>query len=897
MLNKIISIFLIFVLIFGGVSAIAIDSPSDGADLNNTSFNFELSSLNNTDNNYICFDTSDGCQENDTEISGTNTTISYSSSGLDLSDGTSITIYACEHDGNADTTDTGTCDSISITLDTTEPTISSDEDGDYYSSASGSFNFTVEDATSSIASINYQINSGTVTSMSVSGTSYAISFTDLNEGANTIKIDANDNLGNSASETFTINIDTTPPTASLSVTNDWTNDKTPTLTIGGSGASEMSFSCNNVDYSSYVTYATTYSSFDITSGNGCNSDNDESKNIYIRVRDQAGNTAIANDTISYDGDAPSDSDYEANNFTVTQTDSDEIEVKWKNPDEEENENDQSPWDVFSIFIDGDLEDTENYDDDEDGYYSVKIDGLDEDEKYEVEVCITDEAGNYGSCVDDDITIEGVTVGINVRRDGDRIDTVKEGDDLEITCTFSEETDNTMISYRYESGGNREDLLDDEEDNETSISANHEVDLDDEDYSRIIFYCEGNGVDTESETVYIDMKDPTIEDITSRDVYTGTVDISAVIDDDQGIDSVTFKINNTTIDHDRSGDDYTAEVDTKQFDNGENTLTITAIDEAGNSTTETKKINIQNEIDESDAERAITAANNSKQIVVDLINYFEREGFSFDSNLLNQKEEADSLLEEANILTDPISKKEKADEAKVIYDLISVSANIENDDVIPVEINLEEATEKLSELGISDNDINKIKERAASSNIRRNISIVRSNDDTIAQVKIALNYDSGGEEFKIVEVIPKEFVESASLINSPFEFNIIEDDPVIEFIVPSGTTEISYNVSGLSEEDANRITSQEVTSKFASPPILLNSEENTLKVISGTTLPQIDLILGIVVVIVLILLVAGGILYLQSNGGDFGGNNVISKIKEKIPKKEEKKKKGKWGYKE
>ncbi len=41
-----------------------------------------------------------------------------------------------------------------------------------------------------------------------------------------------------------------------------------------------------------------------------------------------------------------------------------------------------------------------------------------------------------------------------------------------------------------------------------------------------------------------------------------------------------------------------------------------------------------------------------------------------------------------------------------------------------------------------------------------------------------------EEIKIVETIPKEIAESASEISSVYEFRILIDDPVIEFIIPS-----------------------------------------------------------------------------------------------------------------
>lgn len=907
MFSKLVTIFVILILIFGGVFAI---TPTWSG---NPSFNPELISQksdtvlagNGSNFNEVCVNDSDSNNTSDCYSASTAFGIDFDKFSISLSEGDNdIFVFLKNADGNFSVSK-----ELNLTLDTTAPVVTSNDDGKVYDSNSGDFVFVVADAESDVNNVNFSLESGTGT-ISGSGT-YTIAFTNMDEGENTITIDANDDLGNgngtSGDETFTITIDTTNPTISnFSTTSSWTNDKTPVLNISASDSSdlEMRFSCVGTtgNWSDWVDYATTYEAFDITSGNGCSTSADDSKNIFIEVRDEVGNSVTDSTTIKYDGDKPNNTDYEPNDLTVTQTAVDEIEVKWKNPDEDDSDEDsgQSPWDKFGVYVDGELEDTENYDEDEDGFYEISIDGLEENEEYDIKVCIIDEAGNVGRCAEEDnFEVEGVNVGISVKKGSDNVETVKDGDVLTIRCTFSEETDDVQITYRYESGGSRDDLTD-EEDDKTSITETITIDSDGDEYNRIIFYCEGDGVDTESKTIYIDNEEPSIELLTTKNDFSETETIEATVDDDEGVNEVIFSIGDTEFEATKDGDEYSVSINTKNFENGTYTLKITATDFAGNTEEISKTITIENEIDEAAAENAISNTNTSKQIVVDLINFFESEGLEFDSILIEDKNRADELLEEAEQATDPVVKKTKAQEARVIYENIAILANVETTNIVPLEINLEKAEEKLKQLGVSDDDISKIKERATSSTANRTISILNVNGKNVAQVKITLNFDSNGEEFKIVEIIPKEFVKSASLINSPFEFNIIEDDPIIEFIVPSGTKEITYSVSDVNAEEVSKMTDANTISEFSTPPAIFLNNENP----QGLTKTNLGLDLGIfgyiIAIIIIIVVVIIGIVYLRQNGGDDGfGSSKSSfseKLKSSIPKKEEKAKQGKWGYK-
>jgi len=62
-----------------------------------------------------------------------------------------------------------------------------------------------------------------------------------------------------------------------------TNDTTPTLTLSSTGATYMAFSGDGVNWSAWVAYATTYSSFGVTTGEGCTS-GDGTKIVYVKFK-------------------------------------------------------------------------------------------------------------------------------------------------------------------------------------------------------------------------------------------------------------------------------------------------------------------------------------------------------------------------------------------------------------------------------------------------------------------------------------------------------------------------------------------------------------------------------------------------------------------------------------
>jgi hypothetical protein len=106
---------------------------------------------------------------------------------------------------------------------------------------------------------------------------------------------------------------TTPPveegdvptngTISVAAGATTTNDTTPTLTLSSTGATYMAFSGNGTTWSAWVAYATTYSTFNITTGEGCTS-GDGTKIVYVKFKNDVGESTKVYDSILLDTAAP-----------------------------------------------------------------------------------------------------------------------------------------------------------------------------------------------------------------------------------------------------------------------------------------------------------------------------------------------------------------------------------------------------------------------------------------------------------------------------------------------------------------------------------------------------------------------------------------------------------------
>ncbi len=131
---------------------------------------------------------------------------------------------------------------------------------------------------------------------------------DGDDGKCRVTVDSTDLAGNPDSTFRHFSIDWTPPdAATISIAGGAvvTKNVTPTLTLtpGTVAPDFMRFSCNGANWSDWVAWATTYNSFNLTTGAGC-SVSDGAKTVYVSVEDAHNNiqTTVNSDSIIYDSD-------------------------------------------------------------------------------------------------------------------------------------------------------------------------------------------------------------------------------------------------------------------------------------------------------------------------------------------------------------------------------------------------------------------------------------------------------------------------------------------------------------------------------------------------------------------------------------------------------------------
>jgi hypothetical protein len=115
-----------------------------------------------------------------------------------------------------------------------------------------------------------------------------------------------------------------PSSTSISIASgaSYTNDATPTLTLSAldsyAGVGDMRFSCDNSNWTDWIEYATSYSSFNMITSTGCSS-GDGTKTIYVQYRDDAYTPNVSSatsDSIYYDTTGPTLSSITMGDYTL-----------------------------------------------------------------------------------------------------------------------------------------------------------------------------------------------------------------------------------------------------------------------------------------------------------------------------------------------------------------------------------------------------------------------------------------------------------------------------------------------------------------------------------------------------------------------------------------------------
>ncbi|GEM_PF-5411911 len=124
------------------------------------------------------------------------------------------------------------------------------------------------------------------------------------------------------------------------------------------------------------------------------------------------------------------------------------------------------------------------------------------------------------------------------------------------------------------------------------------------------------------------------------------------------------------------------------------------------------------------------------------------------------------------------------------------------------------------------------------NVSRTLKIIKIVDGNNTSYKASIfvslkNNSKENVSWQVVEVVPKEFAQSADAIESDEPFSILENDPIImwnlENIPVGKTIEIVYSIkSSLTKETAMLLLDSNVIEKFAAPPIIALSSKQLSK---------------------------------------------------------------------
>jgi hypothetical protein len=200
-----------------------------------------------------------------------------------------------------------------ITYDNAAPTgtMSVNNNAATTTSAAVTLNSAMSDPYSNVAQMRVDPGTGTFGGWIAYSASYAFTLP-AGDGTKTVRAEYQDGAGNVASKTDTIVLNTsgdvTPPTGTVTINGGaaWTNSNmmqtlTLSATDAGTGVAAMQFSNDNVNWSGWQTYATSWT-WSLSAGAG-------TKTVYAQFRDGAGNVSSTtiSDSIQLETTAPTGS--------------------------------------------------------------------------------------------------------------------------------------------------------------------------------------------------------------------------------------------------------------------------------------------------------------------------------------------------------------------------------------------------------------------------------------------------------------------------------------------------------------------------------------------------------------------------------------------------------------
>ena len=340
----------------------------------------------------------------------------------------------------------------------------------------------------------------------------------------------------------------------------------------------------------------------------------------------------------------------------------------------------------------------------------------------------------------------------------------------------------------------------------------------------------------------------------------------------------------------TSDEYTFDLNTFNMDNGRVKLKAVAYDKGSNSAESTVLVTVSNTLfQKSAAIAAIDDAGAKKQDLLESMELFSEDSPIFTQEFRALVDSADQNLEKANDLLSREANLEKAkqfaDIAKSSYVAATAMLGAEKYATLQTNYEKESVAENFRGAGLKESFIPLAEESFNERLVSRKIDFYKAGSDDnefyIATVTVFFTVLGDSDTVKVVEIIPKEFAQSATMLSSPDEFLVLKNDPVLSF-GPVDSPRISYSLNRpLSKDEADELIEGEINQFFTAPPIVLpgDAQVDSYTVVApfdlsgqikpitdfvGSLDPMVWLIIGIVVLVLLIgfvfLLLAGIVIF-------------------------------------
>ncbi|MCX6799182.1 MAG: Ig-like domain-containing protein, partial [Candidatus Diapherotrites archaeon] len=350
----------------------------------------------------------------------------------------------------------------------------------------------------------------------------------------------------------------------------------------------------------------------------------------------------------------------------------------------------------------------------------------------------------------------------------------------------------------------------------------------------------------------DTTEPTLdwEAPTNNSTVTGNVVLRAsAYDDESGIKQVKFYVDDSIVGTVSTsvGTAYSFDWNSMTVSDGTHTLKAIALSWSGSETynhsAQTISVRTNNGItapaatpqDETDANAAIDAAKAKKTDAESFIAQMNRLAATPSEEVKADLDEAKALLQEAEDLFNDgnyDAAREKADAAEeILGDLLNKVA------IAPAPYKGEQQYEYSSEkldlflqaTGLQQPLIEDAKAALQDVEVGRSVAVWKitdvNGDYYKAVVKVTLkNKSDSSKSIVVVEVVPKQFAENASLLGGS-SFEVVMADPVIKWTIELAAgeeQEVNYGLlSNLSQEEADQLLESEPMQLFVAPPIALS----------------------------------------------------------------------------